>query len=248
MMMPLTASAIAVCAAVGRTYTPILLTVTFLATKARSGQSLRWLAHLGMPGVFGVAVIDSSIIPMPLPGSTDLLLLWLVSHRGNPWALLACAVSGSLLGGYFTWKIGKKGGDAALGQYVPKRLLDRTKRWAQAHPVLSVFIPAILPPPIPLSPFLLAAGALNVSLRRFMPVFTAARTLRYGVICWLAVRYGRRVVHLWSATLDTYSTPIAWMLGVLFVAGISYGVWKYRRQSRPAAQGSDLQTSTSAGT
>ena len=32
-----------------------------------------WLIHLGVVGVFAVAVIDSSVIPLPVPGSTDLL-------------------------------------------------------------------------------------------------------------------------------------------------------------------------------
>src|SRR6202023_870988 len=105
---------------------------------------------------------------------------------------------------------GRKGGDAALHRYVPNRLLDRTKRWAQGHPALAVFVPAVLPPPIPLSPFLLAAGALKIPVRRFMLVFAAARALRYGFIVWLAVRYGRRVTRLWSAAMDKYSTPIAW--------------------------------------
>ena len=218
--------------------------MTYLAPNAHSSQSLRWLVHLGMPGVFGVAVIDSSVIPMPLPGSTDLLLLWLVSHRGNPWAMLACAVTGSLLGGYLTWKIGKKGGDAALRRYVPRRLLDRTKQWAQGHPILAVFIPAILPPPIPLSPFLLAAGALKVSLRRFMPVFGAARALRYGAITWLAVRYGRHVIRLWSATLDKYAAPIGWTFALLVIAGVLYGIWKYRRQ-RASEAGPALASSSS---
>ena len=171
---------------------------------------------------------------MPVPGSTDLLLLWLISHRGNPWALVAAAIGGSLLGGYFTWKIGKEGGDAALGRYVPHRALDRTKRWVERNPILAVFLPAILPPPIPLSPFLLAAGALKVSLRRFLSVFAAARTLRYGVIGWLAVRYGRHVVPLWSSTLDKYAAPFGWTFAALLVAGISYAILKYRRQPRAA--------------
>jgi len=220
--------------------------VTYLAPNAHSSQSLRWLVHLGMPGVFGVALIDSSVIPMPLPGSTDLLLLWLVSHRGNPWAMLACAVAGSLLGGYFTWKIGKEGGDAALRRHVPRRLLDRTKHWAQSHPILSVFIPAILPPPIPLSPFLLAAGALKVSLRRYLSVFAAARALRYGVIAWLAARYGRHVIRLWSATLDKYAALIGWTFAVLVITGVSYGIWQYRRR-RGSASGPALEPSAGSG-
>ena len=206
-------------------------------------HSLHWLVHLGMPGVFGVAVVDSSVIPMPVPGSTDLLLLWLVSHRASPWAMLACAVVGSMLGGYITFNIGRKSGDAALHRYVPANLLDRTKRWAQKHPALAVFLPSILPPPIPLSPFLLAAGALKIPLRRFMPVFALARTLRYGFIVWLAVRYGRRVTHLWSAALDKYSAPMTWTFGIFLVAGVFYAIWKYRRQSRQPKSQSKMKRS-----
>ncbi len=207
---------------------------------------LGWLAHLGLPGVFLVAGIDSSVIPMPVPGSTDLLLLWLVSHGGNPWMLVACAVAGSLLGGYLTWNLGKKGGEAALNRYVPKRMLDRTKHWAHSNPMLAVFLPAVLPPPIPLSPFLLAAGALKISLRRFMPVFGAARSLRYGLIAWLAVRYGRHVIRLWSATLNKWSAPLGWTFGILFVAGIVYWIWRLRR--KPTSEDSPiLEPSASHG-
>ncbi len=211
---------------------------------SRNGHhAFRWLAHLGMPGVFGASIIDSSVIPMPVPGSTDLLLLWLVSHRGNPWGLVACAVAGSLLGGYGTWKLGKQGGDATLRRHVPVRLLDRIKRWVERHPILAIFVPSILPPPIPLSPFLLAAGALKISLRRFMFVFALARTLRYGFIAWLSVRYSRPVIRLWSATLSKYATPIAWSFAVIVALGVSYAIWKLRReriqsQGHPALQAS----------
>ena len=51
------------------------------------GLAPYWLTHLGALGLFSVAVIDSSVTPLPLPGSTDLLLLWLVAHSGDPWLL-----------------------------------------------------------------------------------------------------------------------------------------------------------------
>ena len=198
-----------------------------------------------MPGVFLVAMLDSSVIPLPIPGSTDLLLLWLVSHRGNPWALTACAVGGSLLGGYLTWKIGKTGGEAALNRYGSKRLFERVKRWAQGHGILAIFVSAILPPPVPLAPFLLAAGALKIPLQRFLPVFAAARILRYGVIAWLAVRYGRRVIRLWSATLDKWSTPLAWTFAILFIGGILVGIWRWRRET--GRRGGEPALEASAG-
>ncbi|MGA2897271.1 MAG: VTT domain-containing protein [Acidobacteriaceae bacterium] len=187
-----------------------------------------WLTHLGALGLFSVSVVDSSVIPLPLPGSTDLLLLWLVAHSGNPWLLAPCAIAGSILGGYTTWHIGRRGGEAALRSYVPERLLGRVVKWVERHPVLAVFLPALLPPPIPLLPFALASGALGVSRRRFLAVFGAARSLRYSCIAWLGVAYGRRIVRLWSGTLQRWSTPLLCLFVGLLAVGVGFGIWKIR--------------------
>jgi membrane protein YqaA with SNARE-associated domain len=192
----------------------------------------KWLTHLGALGLFAVAVIDSSVIPLPLPGSTDLLLLFLVSHHGNPWLLTVSAVSGSILGGYTCWRTGKKGGEAALDRYVRARLRERIRGWVERHAILSVFLPAVLPPPIPLSPFLLAAGALGVSRNRFLLIFGAARSLRYGLITWLGIAYGRHVVRLWSGLLDKWSTPLLWVFAGVIAALAGWTVWKLRSQRK----------------
>ena len=194
-----------------------------------------------MPGVFAVSALDASVIPMAIPGSTDLLLLWLISHGGNPWLLVAIAVAGSLLGGYTTWHLGRKGGEAALERFVPRRLQKRVRGWSQQHSILAVMLPAMLPPPIPLWPFLLAAGALGVTWQRFLAAFGAGRALRYALVGWLAVRYGRHVIRLWSATLDKWSAPIGWTFGILMAASLAYGLWKFRRlreksSARPVLQ------------
>jgi membrane protein YqaA with SNARE-associated domain len=195
-----------------------------------------WLTHLGALGLFSVAVIDSSVIPLPLPGSTDLLLLWLVAHGGDPWLLTPCAVAGSILGGYTTWLIGRSGGEAALRHYVPALLLGRVVVWVEHHPILAVFLPAMLPPPIPLLPFALASGALGVSRKRFLAVFGAARSLRYSFIAWLGVTYGRRIVRLWSGSLQKWSTPLLCVFLGLLTAGICFGIWKIRGLRRLDAQ------------
>ena len=198
----------------------------FVAPRVNHSLAPHWLTHLGALGLFSVAVVDSSVIPLPLPGSTDLLLLWLVAHSGDPWLLAPCAIAGSILGGYTTWHIGRSGGEAALRRYVPARLLRRIVGWVKRHPVLAVFIPALLPPPIPLLPFALASGALEVSRRRFLIVFGAARSLRYSFVAWLGVTYGRRIVRLFSGSLQKWSTPLLCVFVVLLVAGVCYGIWK----------------------
>jgi membrane protein YqaA with SNARE-associated domain len=200
----------------------------FVAPRLHHALMPHWLTHLGGLGLFAVAVVDSSVIPLPLPGSTDLLLLWLVAHSGNPWLLAPIAVAGSLVGGYTTWHLGRRGGEATLRRYVPARLLGRIVVWVERHPVLAVFLPAVLPPPIPLSPFVLASGALGVSRGRFLTVFGAARILRYSLIAWLGMVYGRHVVRLWAGTLQKWSMPLLWIFVALSIGGICMGIWKAR--------------------
>jgi membrane protein YqaA with SNARE-associated domain len=223
----------------GQIFVSISLRQSVQASAPRVQYSLmpHWLIHLGALGLFSVAVVDSSVIPLPLPGSTDLLLLWLVAHAGNPWILGSLAIAGSLVGGYTTWDIGRRGGEAALRRYVPARILNRVLKWVRYHPILAVFVPAVLPPPIPLLPFALASGALDVSRRRFLVVYGAARSLRYSFVAWLGAAYGAHIVRLWSRTLQKWSEPLLFVFGGVFLISVCFGIWKIRGLRKSDAAG-----------
>src|SRR5580704_19365592 len=105
---------------------------------ARNSHGLRWLMSFGTLGLFVVSAIDSSIIPLPVPGSTDLLLILLVVHRANPVLAAVAAIIGSMLGGYLTWGTGSKGGEAALQRYLPKRFAKRLSGWVERNGTLAV--------------------------------------------------------------------------------------------------------------
>jgi membrane protein YqaA with SNARE-associated domain len=186
----------------------------------------------GTVGLFGVSLVDSSIIPLPVPGSSDLLLILLVVHHANPVVAAVAATAGSILGGYLTWGTGAKGGEAALHRYMPKRFSRQLSSWVERNGTIAVIGSAMLPPPFPLMPVLLAAGALGVSRRKFLTSFSLARTLRYGLVAWLAATYGRLVVRAFRHYLAGWSTTIIWIYVGLVMAGILYGVFKFRRQRR----------------
>jgi membrane protein YqaA with SNARE-associated domain len=202
------------------------------ATTTHRAHGLHWLMSFGTAGLFAVSVIDSSIIPLPVPGSTDLLLILLVAHQGDPFLAAIAATVGSILGGYLTWGTGSKGGEAALHRYMPKRFARRLTRWVESKGTLAVTISALLPPPFPLMPLLLAAGALGVTRRKFLISFGLARTFRYALVAWLAAAYGRTMVRAFRHYLAGWSTPLMWTYLGLVVAGILYGVWKFRRDRR----------------
>jgi membrane protein YqaA with SNARE-associated domain len=193
---------------------------------------LHWLMGFGTMGLFVVSTIDSSIIPLPLPGSTDLLLILLVAHRANPFMAATAAIAGSILGGYFTWAAGAKGGEAALHRYLPKRFAKPLSRWVENNGTLAVTTSALLPPPFPLMPFLLASGALGVSRRKFFLAFGLARVFRYALVAWLAEIYGRTLVRAFRHYLSGWSTILMWAYLGLMVIAILYGVWKFRKDGR----------------
>jgi membrane protein DedA with SNARE-associated domain len=204
--------------------------------KGGSSHALRWLMHLGAVGIFALAVVDSSVIPIPLPGSTDLVLLLMTAFRsqsvGSPILFGSCAFAGSVIGGYITWAAGKKGGEAALDRLGKGRFVRRVQGWVKRNGLLSVALAALLPPPVPLMPFLLAAGALGLSRTRFLISYCAARAVRYGLVAWVGYKYGRVVINFWQKDLKGWSTPILVGYISLLVVGALYGVWKYRRGNR----------------
>jgi membrane protein YqaA with SNARE-associated domain len=202
------------------------------AKAAHSGHGLHWLMGFGTMGLFVVSVIDSSIIPLPVPGSTDLLLILLVAHGANPVFAAIAATVGSILGGYLTWGTGSKGGEAALHRYLPRRFAKRLSGWVERNGTLAVTASALIPPPFPLTPILLAAGALGVSRRRFLISFSLARTFRYSLVAWLSALYGRAVARAFRHYLAGWSTTIMWIYLGLVVMGILYGLWKFRSQRR----------------
>jgi membrane protein YqaA with SNARE-associated domain len=209
------------------------------------GHGLHWLMGFGTLGLFVVSVIDSSIIPLPVPGSTDLLLILLVAHRGDPVLAAVAATVGSILGGYLTWGTGSKGGEAALHRYLPKRFSKRLFGWVERNGTVAVVASALLPPPFPLMPMLLAAGALGVSRKKFLVSFGVTRAFRYAMVAWLAAIYGRAMVRAFNHYLAGWSSTIMWIYLGLVAAGICYGVWKFRRERGGqvrAPQGAALST------
>jgi membrane protein YqaA with SNARE-associated domain len=194
-----------------------------------------WLLHFGVFGVFGVALIDSSPIPLPVPGSTDILILILGSHGEFPWLLALAGVAGSLVGGYLTWKAGQKGGEAMLDRYVSKRNHTRIKRWVKGHGIRTVALAALLPPPIPLLPFLLAAGAIGVTRRQLLIALGTARSIRYGAEAALAIIYGHRILRWADRYLAGWSNVILYTFLSLVAAGVLFGFWKYKHDQHTSA-------------
>jgi membrane protein YqaA with SNARE-associated domain len=193
-----------------------------------------WLRHLGGPGLLLLGLADNSLIP--LPGSMDVLTIWFAVHHHSDWLYYAAmATLGAVIGGYVTYRLARKSGKAALEHRLGHRGADafyqRFERWG----FWAVAVPAILPPPFPLVPFLLAAGAMQYSRKKFVAALTLGRSLRYGVLAYLGVHYGRHFLRFFNK----YTKPTLFVLiGMSLVAGIAALVTylRYRHEGEGNAE------------
>jgi membrane protein YqaA with SNARE-associated domain len=184
------------------------------------GKITRYFFRLGLLGLFFICVIDSSPVPLPIPGSSDILVVLLAAQR-QAWLLVTIiATIGSVVGGAVSYQAGVVGGLPLMDKYVPARFRDRLHRWTSEHALLSVALPAVLPPPAPLMPFLIAAGAMRMSRKRFFWSFTVSRFLRHAFYAWLGLHYGRRIMPLYQRFADHYG----WILLVIVWGSVAFGV------------------------
>jgi membrane protein YqaA with SNARE-associated domain len=203
-----------------------------LLAVAAGHRLMRFFFHLGLFGLLIISTVDSSFVPLPIPGVTDILVILYAANHTNLILLVGLATLGSALGGYISYAVGHAGGQAFLEKHVPKRFLKPIQSWIEHHAVIAVAVPAILPPPVPLSFFVLVAGAANMRRRKFMTAFTASRFARHCIAAWLGVHYGRAVLHLWNQFSARWATTILivfWSLTILFT---TIGIWKLVKTSR----------------
>jgi membrane protein YqaA with SNARE-associated domain len=171
-----------------------------------------WARHVGGPGLIVLALVDNSAIPVP--GSEDVLTVILSASQKTLWPYYAfMATVGAVIGGYITYQLAHREGKALLERRLSARrrrqVQDAFAKWGFG----AVMIPAMLPPPLPTFPFLLAAGALQYSRGKFLTALAIGRGIRYTLLAFLAATFGRRILR----RIFEYHNAI-------LIAGIAAGV------------------------
>jgi len=164
-----------------------------LAEPSLAHNVRHWIYQLGGVGLIPLGLLDASVVP--IPGSMDVLTIVLAARDTKYWPYYAAmATLGSVAGAYLTFRLARKGGEAMLKRRVSaaqsRRIIKIFSRWGFA----SIAIASLLPPPVPMVPFVIAAGATQYSTNKFLAALTLGRAVRYTILALLAAHYGRQII------------------------------------------------------
>jgi membrane protein YqaA with SNARE-associated domain len=181
-------------------------------------------------GAFLMAALDTSMLFF-LPFGIDALVIFLSARdKGLFWLYPLLATAGSVTGAAITFWIGRKAGELGIERLVPARRLERLKCKVNDAGAIAMAVPALLPPPFPLTPFILTCGALDVNRARFFLTFGAVRMVRFGAEAALARTYGDGVLAL--LTSELFQTIVAGFIVVAIIGTIVSAVLLWR-STRP---------------
>jgi membrane protein YqaA with SNARE-associated domain len=181
------------------------------------------LLSWGPPGLFLLAVLDSA--GLPVVGGVDFLLVWIASnHPQQAYLAALCAIAGSLLGSSVLFGIARKGGEVLLAKYTASRRGARLHSWFERYGLVTVFIPALSPLPLPMKIPVFCAGALEVRWSFFLGVVLAARAIRYFALAFLGLRYGQMTfgllrTHLWAVVLLAVALAVVALFVLRLIKG-----------------------------
>ncbi len=189
-----------------------------------------WLRHLGGVGLILLGLADNSVVP--LPGSMDVLTILLAARHKHLWWYYAfMATVGAVIGGYITYGLARKGGKEAFERKLSKSRADKVFKRFEKWGFFAVAVPAIVPPPFPIVPFLLAAGAMQYSRQKFVAALAVGRGIRFTILAGLGAIYGRHIVRFFT---KYYKPALIVLIGLAVIAGVFSLVQYYRYKNRTA--------------
>src|SRR5262245_7863107 len=172
-----------------------------------------------------LAVLDSSERVFP-PIDVDAASVFLRHHSEFVWLFPFLATAGSVIGAAVVFWIGRKIGENGLERWISPDALESVRDKVRHKGAFALILPALLPPPFPLMPFVLASGALSVSATRFFTMFAGLRIVRFSILTALAWFYGRQILTLFQTGI------FRGVFVVLIAMGISTVIYLAARMHR----------------
>ena len=184
------------------------------------------LVAWGPLGILLLSVIDSAGIPVAAVFDA-LLILIAVQRPAVAWWCAGLAVVGSTTGNIILFYLSRRGGQQFLRKSASEGRAMRFRAWFTRYGLLTVFIPALIPIPMPMKLFVITAGVFATPIAEFIGVVVLARIFRYFGEVWLGVALGHNST--------TFLKAHVWQLtgSALTLFAVLYGLMVWRNRNAP---------------
>jgi membrane protein YqaA with SNARE-associated domain len=189
-----------------------------------------YLITFGAFGLFAVALLDSTFVP--LPSSADALMLLLTTAHPRWMVLYAfMATAGSALGCWILYLVSRRAGARALRRFSEAKQ-KRVKELIERYDMAAVLVATLLPPPFPFKLFVVTAGVFRFSLVRFMIAIVAGRAFRFLLEGYLAVRFGDEAKEILARYYPWIGVVLAFAI-LIWVSSMSFRKHRSARSLTP---------------
>lgn len=198
--------------------------IVAVATPTAARSFRRWIIRLGGVGLIPLGLLDNSLIP--IPGSMDLVLLILCIRAEQWWFYYALmATAGAVIGGFVTYRLSRKGGKETLERKFPRGKFNGVNKIFEKWGFGTIVVSAILPPPAPITPFLIAAGAMQYPAKKFLAALAIGRIVRYTILGYLGARYGREIIRFFRTIGHPMALTTIGALAAVAIAVFIFWQW-----------------------
>jgi membrane protein YqaA with SNARE-associated domain len=184
-----------------------------------NAMMLAALKPLGVWGLGGLAIIDSSTIPVPI----DALLIDYVANDHRRF-LLYCfmAAFGSAIGSLLPYYLGRAGGELFLLKRINRQRYEQMRDRFEKQEFLAIMVPAMMPPPMPVKLFEFAAGVFEMKSLWFFSAILVGKFVRFLIWAIITITYGPAILHTITRTLHRHLGYVMGMGGIILVLLLVY--------------------------
>ena len=186
-----------------------------------------WLTALGPIGAFLVSLLDGVAVPIP-QGVDALVIAQAIAAPQTAYWGAALAVVGSTLGSSILYFVAKRTGRVMLEKKASASGIEKIRQKIDHLGALVLLIPTMIPLPLPMKLFVIAAGVFQVRFEQFLVVIAAARCARYFGEAFVAVRYREETTAFLSEHI--FAAVVGAIVLIIFLYVVNR--WTTRRITR----------------
>ena len=182
------------------------------------------LKPLGIWGLLLLSTVDSAAIPLPF--MDPLIVSYGVHDHAKCVLFCLAAAVGSAIGSMLPYYLGRAGGELFLLKRINRDRYERLRDRFEKQEFLAIMLPAMMPPPMPVKLFELAAGVFEMRPLSYFLAITAGKFLRFSIESVLVILYGPAIL---SSVLHFLHQHAGVSLGIVGLLVVWLGVFVARK-------------------